>query len=226
MNSIKIEQLGLQKKNSHILNHINLELYAGQSYLLYGKNGAGKTSLLKCVAGLEKRYVGDISYQGEASLEHILSYLPDSYTLHDSILVGKYIQSFRLLLVSNGLFDEDRFHRTFDMFNINSFRNKKFGSLSKGMIKMVFITITLMKTSNFIVLDEPFEGLDIAMKKCLLELLIDEVTNGKLLIVSSHEVAEVYKKFDQLIGIKGGEITSILNREEILDYKELIHQIL
>lgn len=226
MNRIKIEELIFKKKSSLILNQINLELNAGRSYLLYGKNGAGKTSLLRCLTGLEKSFKGNISYNGEAPLDQLVTYLPDTFSLHDTIVVGTYIQSFRLLFESNDLFDEVRFQKTYDMFNINSFSDKNFGSLSKGMLKMVFITITMMKKSNFIVLDEPFEGLDIVMKKGLLELLIDEVSNGKLLIVSSHEVAEIYKQFDQLIGIKGGKITSILNREEVFTYEELIHQIL
>lgn len=226
MNRIKIENLIFEKKKSLILNEINLELNAGHSYLLYGKNGAGKTSLLRCLTGLEKSFKGSISYQGETSDDLNATYLPDTYSLHDTIVIGTYIESFRLLFESNGLFDVERFKRTYDLFNINSFRDKNFGSLSKGMIKMVFITITMMKKSSLIVLDEPFEGLDIVMKKGLLELLIDEVSKGKLLIVSSHEVAEIYKQFDQLIGIKGGKITSILNREEVFTYEELIHQIL
>ncbi len=226
MNEIIIDNVTLQKRNELILNDINIELKMGHSYLLYGKNGAGKTSLLRCLTGLEKSFKGNISYNGEASVDQNVTYLPDTYSLHDSIEIGAYIQSFRLLYESNGSFDAERFGKTYDMFNINSFRNKNFGSLSKGMIKMVFITITMMKKSKIIVLDEPFEGLDIVMKKVLLALLIDEVSNGKLLIVSSHEVAEVYKQFDQLIGIKGGKITSILNREEVFTYEELIHQIL
>lgn len=226
MNEIIIDIITLQKSNELILNDINIELKVGQSYLLYGKNGAGKTSLLRCLTGLEKSFKGNISYYGDALVDQNVTYLPDTYSLHDTIVIGSYIQSFRLLYESNGLFDAELFERTYDMFNINSFRDKNFGSLSKGMIKMVFITITLMKKSKLIVLDEPFEGLDIVIKKSLLELLIDEVSNRKLLIVSSHEVAEVYKQFDQLIGIKGGKITSILNREEVFTYEELIHQIL
>ena len=226
MNKIIIDNITLKKKNELILSDIYIELKMGHSYLLYGKNGAGKTSLLRCITGLEKGFKGEIYVNGEVHHEQLITYLPDSFNLHDSIVIGKYIQSFRILLESSGLFDEERFNQAYDMFNIKSFRDKNFGSLSKGMIKMFFITITLMKTSNLIVLDEPFEGLDITMKKSLLELLIDEITKGKLLIVSSHEVAEVYKKFDQLIGIKGGKITSILNKEEVFNYEELIHQIL
>lgn len=226
MNRINIENLIFEKKSNLILNQINLDLYAGQSYLLYGKNGAGKTSLLRCMTGLEKSFKGRINYSGESSLDQKVTYLPDTYSLHDTIVIGKYIQSFRLLFESNGLFDEDRFNKAYHMFSIPSFSDKNFGSLSKGMIKMVFISITMMKKSKFIVLDEPFEGLDIVMKKGLLELLIEEVSNGKLLIVSSHEVAELYKQFDHLIGIKEGKITSILNKEEVINYEELIHHIL
>lgn len=226
MNRINIVNLIFEKKGNLILNQIDLELNAGQSYLLFGKNGAGKTSLLRCMTGLEKSYKGSINYSDESSLDQKVTYLPDTYSLHDTIVIGKYIQSFRLLFEFNGLFDEVRFNKTYHMFNIHSFSDKNFGSLSKGMIKMVFITITMMKKSKFIVLDEPFEGLDIVMKKGLLELLIEEVSNGKLLIVSSHEVAEIYKQFEQLIGIKEGKITSIINRDEIFSYEELIHQLL
>lgn len=226
MNRIKIENLIFKKKSNLILNQIELDLNAGQSYLLYGKNGAGKTSLLRCLTGLEKSFNGSISYNDDASVDKNVTFLPDTYSLHDSIVIGKYIQSFRLLFESNGLFDEDRFNKAYQMFNIPSFSDKNFGSLSKGMIKKVFITITMMKKSKFNVLDEPFEGLDIVMKKGLLELLVEEVSNGKLLIVSSHEVAEIYKQFDHLIGIKEGKITSILNREEVFSYEELINQIL
>lgn len=226
MNHIKIDQLVLQKKRSLILNQINLGLNAGQSYLLYGKNGAGKTSLLRCVTGMESNYDGTISYDYNEPAIKIVTYLPDSYSLPDRIKVGKYIQSFKLLLESNDLFDDYLYQLATDSFSIDSFSDKKFGSLSKGMLKMVFITITMMKKSRVLILDEPFEGLDIAMKKVLLDILLNEVVNGKLLLVSSHEVAEIYTKFDQLIGIKGGEIISTSNRGEVADYKDLIHQII
>lgn len=225
MNEIIIDNITLQKKNELVLNGISIEFKMGQSYLLYGKNGAGKTSLLRCLTGLEKSYKGNIS-SNDTSVDKNITFLPDTYSLHDTIVVGTYIESFRLLFESNELFDDERFKKSYDLFNINSFRDKNFGSLSKGMTKMVFITITMMKKSNLIILDEPFEGLDIVMKKGLLELIMDEVSNGKLLIVSSHEIAEVYKQFDQLIGIKEGKITSILNRDEVSTYEELIHQIL
>tara|TARA_R100001143_G_scaffold63475_1_gene70815 strand:+ start:2175 stop:2855 length:681 start_codon:yes stop_codon:yes gene_type:complete len=226
MNKIIIDNITLQKGNELILNDIKIELRVGHSYLLYGKNGAGKTSLLRCLTGMEKSFKGNISSNGDDSVDQNITYLPDTYSLHDTIEIGAYIQSFRLLFEANGLFDAERFKRTHDMFNINSFLDKNFGSLSKGMIKMVFITITMMKKSNLIVLDEPFEGLDIAMKKGLLELLMDEVSRDKLLIVSSHEVAEIYKQFDQLLGIRGGKITSVLNKGEAFTYEELIQQIL
>lgn len=226
MNLIKIEQLVLKKKNSLILNQINLSLNAGQSYLLYGKNGAGKTSLLRCVTGMESSYNGQISYDYKEPAIRIVTYLPDSYSLSDRIQVGSYIHSFKLLLESNDLFDNYLYKLTCDSFNIDSYRDKNFGSLSKGMLKRVFITLTMMKKSRVLILDEPFEGLDIAMKKVLLDILLNEVVNGKLLLVSSHEVAEIYTSFDQLIGIKGGEIISTSNKGEISDYRDLIHQII
>lgn len=223
---IHIDNVTLQKNSVLILNNIQLELCSGHSYLLYGKNGAGKTSLMRCLVRMESEYQGEISIDPSENIAQIISFLPSTNILPDSLIVGDYLRSIRLLLDAKGLFDKELYEKTVAMFNIKSYQEKNFGSLSKGMAKMVFISITMMKKSDIIVLDEPFEGLDIAMKLELSELLMSEVKKGNLLLISSHEVAEIYKNFDQLIGIKGGGITSILNRENIVDYQEVINQIL
>lgn len=223
---IHIDNVNLQKNKELILKNIQFELCSGQSYLLYGKNGAGKTSLMRCLIGLETEYQGDISIDPLENITQIISFLPSTNILPDSLIVGDYLRSFRLLLDAKHLFDKELFEKTVAMFNIKSYQEKNFGSLSRGMSKMVFISITMMKKSDIIVLDEPFEGLDIAMKIELSELLMSEVKKGKLLLVSSHEVAEIYKNFDQLIGIRGGGITSILTSENIVDYQDVINQIL
>lgn len=223
---IHIDNVTLQKNSVLILNNIQLELCSGHSYLLYGKNGAGKTSLMRCLVRMESEYQGEISIDPSENIAQIISFLPSTNILPDSLIVGDYLRSIRLLLDAKGLFDKELYEKTVAMFNIKSYQEKNFGSLSKGMAKMVFISITMMKKSDIIVLDEPFEGLDIAMKLELSELLMSEVKKGNLLLISSHEVAEIYKNFDQLIGIKGGGITSILNSENIVDYQEVINQIL
>jgi len=218
--------MSLKKNKETILKDISLELSSGQSYLLYGKNGAGKTSLLRCMVGLDTNYQGDISLDSSDNIAQVTSFMSSTNKLPNSLIVGDYIRSFKLLYNSENLFDEELFEKVYEMFQIKSFQEKSFGNLSKGMSKMVFISITLMKKSDIIVLDEPFEALDITMKVSLLNLLMSEVKNGKLLLISSHEVAEIYKNFDHLIGIKKGSITSILQKDKIADYQEVINQIL
>jgi len=225
MNRLRVNNLSLKKGNEIILQKISLELTSGQSYLLYGKNGAGKTSLLRCLVGLETSSHGEVSLNPSVNITEITSFLPSTNKLPNSLNVGNYIRSFNDLFDSTGQFDKALFEKVYEMFQIKSFEDKKFGELSKGMAKMVFITISLMKKSDFIVLDEPFEALDITMKIALLQLLLAEVANGKMLLVSSHEIAETYKHFDHLIGIKKGLIASILQRDNITDYQELINQI-
>lgn len=225
MNRLRVNSISLRKDNDNILKDISLELKSGQSYLLYGKNGAGKTSLLKCIVGLDTGYQGDISLDPSGNIIEIISYLSCTNKLPVTLNVGDYIRSFKLLLESKNQFDQMLFEKAYSTFHIKSYQQKNFGSLSKGMLKMVFISITMMKKSDIIVLDEPFEGLDISMKLALLEILISEVKKGKLLIASSHEVAEIYKSFDQLIGIKKGRIASVLQNDNIADYQEVINQI-
>lgn len=226
MNRLRVNNLSLKKENDSILRDISLELSSGQSYLLYGKNGAGKTSLLRCLVSLETNYKGDITLDPSEKIMEVTSFLPSTNKLPNSLNVGDFIHSFKLLFESKDQFDKTLFENVYDMFQIKSFQEKSFGNLSNGMSKMVFITITLMKMSDIIVLDEPFEALDVTMKIALLDLLLLEVANGKMLLISSHEIAEIYQHFDHLIGMKKGRVTSILLGDEIADYQEVINQIL
>lgn len=228
MNRLKfiIEELFLQKKENKILEDISLEFHVGVSYLLYGRNGAGKSSLLKCLAGIEKNYKGNIygSCAGNnlPAMNVRKAYLPENIDIPNQIKVKDYIDSFIKIYTAQGRYDKDLHQLLNERFNINSFVDQYFGELSKGMQKLVLITIVLMSCSDLIVLDEPFEGLDLISKEELLNVLLQITANGCIVVLSSHEVARMNTKFDCLISMKEGRITNIRDKQKKPTYEEML----
>ena len=222
---IIVDNLSVSKNGTNILKNINLQLFEGKSYLLYGRNGAGKTTLIKTVVGLKEKYKGDVYLSLMNETELIISYLPEDVSISEYIKVKDYINSFIYLYEKVDVFNEHKYKHMYKILEINKCINKSFGSLSKGMKKMVLLCISLMKNSDALFLDEPFEGLDIIIKERLSKFLLSEVEKGKILLISSHEIAELYENFDYVIGMKAGAITVIADRESKREYQDLLTNI-
>lgn len=222
---IIVKNLSVSKNGADILKKINLQISEGKSYLLYGRNGAGKTTFIKSIVGLQENYQGDIQFNLKHSTSLRISYLPENVSIYENIKVKDYINSFIFLYKNMNLFNEDHYIKLCEIFEIKKYVNKTFGSLSKGMEKMVLLCISFMKESDALVLDEPFEGLDIVIKEKLSKFLFKEAEKGKILLLSSHEIAEVYDNFDYVIGMKAGRITVIAGKDIKRDYQDLLTQI-
>lgn len=222
---IIVNNLSVSINGAHILKKINLQFIEGKSYLLYGRNGAGKTTFIETIIGLQENKKGDIHFNLQHSKTFRISYLQEEMIISEHIIVKDYINSFILLYKNNRNFDRDKYIKLLEIFEIKKYINKKFGSLSKGMKKMIMICISFMKDSDALLLDEPFEGLDIVIKEKLSKFLLNEAKKGKILIISSHEIAEVFDRFDYVIGMKAGRVTVIADREIKRDYQDLLTHI-
>lgn len=219
-NKILVSNLSLIKKDQKILDDISLDLRVGKTYLIYGRNGAGKTSLFKCLLGLEKRFDGIINFpQGTKT------YLPEDEDIPDQILVGDYLKSFTEILKDEGRYLPKLHEFLSKKFKINTFSNKYFGEISKGMKKLIFITIALISNSELVVLDEPFEGLDIINKEILVEILTNKLKKDRIVLLSSHEIGGINKRFDYLISLKEGRITKFLDTNSKTTYKQILSYI-
>lgn len=222
---IIVNNLSVSINGAYILKKINLQFIEGKSYLLYGRNGAGKTTFIKSIVGLQENFQGDIHFKLKQSATLRISYLQENVSISEHIKVKDYINSFILLYKNMDLFNEGHYIKLSEIFEINKYINKTFGSLSKGMKKMVLLCISFMKESNALVLDEPFEGLDIVIKEKLSKFLLNEAKKGKILLISSHEIAEVFDRFDYVIGMKKGRITAIAGKDIKREYQDLLTQI-
>lgn len=222
---IIVSGINLSKKGSKILQNISFELKSGNSYLLYGKNGAGKSSLIRCLTGMEQGVDGEIKHQREVDFEIKKTILPEIIDVPGEISVDKYIESFVRIFRKQDRYKEG-FHKYLNKeLEIDSFRRKAFSELSKGMIKRVFISIALMAESDFLIFDEPFEGIDVLLKEKIIELLSDQAKREKIVFLSTHELSLIENRFDYYIGLKKGNISRIVSKKENLNYQQLLADI-
>ena len=178
---MKISNLRKMYGKQIILNNISVEASKGQIIGLVGNNGSGKTTLLKCISNLI------VDYQGEIELDGKLAFSIESPTFYDDLTVFTNLTLFSELAGSQKVSIEEALQQV----KLKDAKNKKFKQLSLGMKQKLSIARILLDNSDIILLDEPFNGLDILTKEQLKELMIMLRSRGKLLIVSSHILEEL-----------------------------------
>ncbi|MTI86968.1 MAG: ABC transporter ATP-binding protein [Balneolaceae bacterium] len=223
---VLVEDLSLKKGSKEILSKVSISFASGQTHLLYGRNGAGKSSLIKCLLGFERKFRGEIRFEQDGveirGGELKKTFLPELIDMPDQIKIKEYIHSYSMLLGDQGRFDEELFDSLCKKFEIDSYAAKKFGQLSKGMKKLILIALTLSSEPDLIILDEPLEGLDLISKEHLVEILMNESEKGRIVVVSSHEVASLQNRFDAMISLRDGKITKELKKGEMVEYEQLL----
>ncbi|MFY0698403.1 MAG: ABC transporter ATP-binding protein [Balneola sp.] len=222
---IEIQSLNLIIKEQAILNDITFEFKSGLSYLLLGRNGAGKSSLLNCILNLVKNFKGNINYEGFERSFPKCSLLPELLEVPDGIIAREYLDSFVELLKREKRFDIESYEKIKNQFEIQEFEKKSFKELSKGMKKQLYICLILAAQSELVVLDEPFEGLDLVSKEFLIDQLLNKIDNGTIVIASSHELAMIYDKFDYILCLKKGGISNIVSKSSLTSYEELLNSV-
>lgn len=161
--------------NKLVLDKISLELDKA-CILIIGKNGSGKTTLFKIIAGLIKKFKGDIDYKNEVSI-----------LLDDAALFLNKTGNENL----NYFLNHDEYEASLSWikkFNMENYYNNKVKTYSCGMKKKLMLVVALSKNRKLLVLDEPTNGLDIESIKLLKRYLIDIKKNKKILI-ASHDIS-------------------------------------
>ena len=198
--NIKISNLCFKydkKSKENTLSDINLDIKSGTINVLLGLNGSGKTTLLKLLAGLEKANEGTIEY-GEREINSIsikdrskiFAYVPQHSNVTADIPVFDYL-TFGTANTLN--FYESPKKEQFDLvdkiaerLNIKHLLKKNIGEISGGERQIVLIACALIQSTPVILLDEPTSALDIKNQHLVLSTLKEIISEGKTIILSSH----------------------------------------
>ena len=209
---------GLSKKigSKQILDDIQLTVPKGSIYGIIGANGAGKTTLIRHMVGAYRPNIGFVELEGERVYENALIkekivYIPDEFPLTFGNRIADIERLYRKLYPS---FNTERYQKLIKKFNQNELEN--FSSFSKGMKKQVLFILALSIQPEYLIMDEPFDGLDPQMRKVIWDTLIEDVTNREMTIfISSHHLYELDMMCDHIALLHDGKLIFEQNLEDL-----------
>ena len=186
------------------VNDLSFIAYPGEIYGLLGPNGAGKTTCLRAISTLIKPDEGDVFVDGYSVREDSyevrkrIGFLTSELKLEDHFSPNYLFNYFAKL---HGLNEEEtsvRKEELFKRFGIEEFREVKVADLSTGMKQKASIAISLVHDPDFIIFDEPTNGLDILTARSVTDYLVELRNQGKTVIVSTHILSVVEKICDRV----------------------------
>lgn len=192
-NILRIEKITKSYGKQKVLENISFTINESERICIYGKSGIGKTTLLRIIAGLEKADSGEITFAGKVSMvfqEDRLLENTDVYT--------------NLYCVLGSRFDKAEADMHLKEVGLEGAGNKLVSELSGGMKRRVAIVRCMMKSSEIILLDEPFKGLDTILKDNIIRYVV-KYLNGRAVIMVTHDISEAEKIQAEIIEIKNLE---------------------
>ncbi|MDD5510160.1 MAG: ATP-binding cassette domain-containing protein [Dehalococcoidales bacterium] len=174
---------------------------------LIGPNGAGKTTTIRMMMDIVKPDSGTVTILGEKLSEeskHRLGYLPEERGLYRKMTVMDSIVYLASLKGMDGHLAEQRANELLSETEMISHSKKRIEELSKGMGQIIQFIITIIHNPELIVMDEPFSGLDPVNTEILKKMLINLRSQGKAIILSTHQMNQVEELCDRILMIDGG----------------------
>ena len=213
MELVKCNNLCKKFDNKQILNNINLSISKGKIVGLLGKNGMGKTTLIKLINDLLTPTSGEILINGEKSginSKKIISYLPERTYLDKSMKVSQIITFF------------DEFYDNFNkekaiklLKDLDLDINSKVSKMSKGMQEKLQLILVMSREAKLYILDEPLGGVDPATRDYILDTILSNFSEEASVIISTHIISDIEKILDDVIFIDKGEIVLTSSADEL-----------
>ncbi len=208
---MKIEVKNVQKrfKKNIILDQVNVTFESGKIYGFVGRNGSGKTVLLKMICGFFTPTKGEILIDGVNIIKE-KSFPKDTRALIEN---PKFIpdlsglQNLKLLAKIQNKISEKEILETLEKVNLLKEKDKNFSEYSLGMKQKLGIAQVLMEDPKIIILDEPFNGIESETTKKLRDLLLEEKKRGKLILLATHIEEDLKTMVDELYEFNAGIVT-------------------
>ncbi|MCR4557292.1 MAG: ATP-binding cassette domain-containing protein [Saccharofermentans sp.] len=214
MSEIKIEDLSKSIKGALILDKVSITLTSGKIYGLRGKNGSGKTMLMRAMSGLLIPDTGSVIINGK-TLHKDISF-PESIgiLIENPSFLPQYtgFKNLKLLAGLTGNISDDEIRTALERVGLDPEDKRIYRKYSLGMKQKLGIANAIMGEPDIIILDEPINALDEESVKKIKKVLLEIRDKGKLIIIACHDREELEYLSDIIYEIKDG---SIVDRKEL-----------
>ncbi|MGV8936503.1 MAG: manganese/iron ABC transporter ATP-binding protein [Allorhizobium sp.] len=201
-------------RNGHTaLRDASFEIPKGTITALVGVNGAGKSTIFKAIMGFAPLAEGEITILGmparEALRKNLVAYVPQSeevdwnfpVLVEDVVMMGRYGHMNFLRIPARR--DKEMVDDALKRVGMQDYRKRQIGELSGGQRKRVFLARALAQEGQIILLDEPFTGVDVTTEEQIVALLKDLRAEGRVMLVSTHNLGSVPDFCDRTVFVKG-----------------------
>ena len=204
MELVECKNLCKEFDKKSIINDINLTVPKGKIIGLLGKNGMGKTSLIKLINDLLTPTSGEVLINGEKpgiNSKNVIAYLPERTYLDKSMKVSQILTFFNEFYDN---FNKDKAIKLLKDLDLDI--NSKVNKMSKGMQEKLQLILVMSREAELYILDEPLGGVDPATRDYILDTILSNFREGASVIISTHLISGIERILDEVIFIDKGKI--------------------
>ena len=204
MELVKCNNLCKSFDNKIILKDVNLSIQKGRIVGLLGKNGMGKTTLIKLINDLLTPTSGEVLINSETpnvNSKRVISYLPERTYLDKSMKVSQIITFFEEFYDN---FNKEKAIKLLKDLDLDI--NEKINKMSKGMQEKLQLILVMSRKAELYILDEPLGGVDPATRDYILDTILSNFSEGASVIISTHIISDIERILDDVIFIDKGKI--------------------
>ena len=205
---IKITHLSKNIKKAVILDDVNMELESGRIYGLKGKNGSGKTMLMRAICGLITPTNGTVEIDGKILGKDIS--FPESIgvLIENPSFISNYtgMKNLQVLASIQKRIGDEEIRNTLELVGLDPDDKRTFKKYSLGMKQRLGIAEAIMERPDIVILDEPINALDETGAAMIREILHNLRNEGKLIILACHDTEELNFLADEIYEIAEGKI--------------------
>jgi ABC-2 type transport system ATP-binding protein len=218
---VRVQDLTKRFGKVTAVDHLTFDVEAGESVALWGENGAGKTTALRCLLGVIP-FEGTVELGGYSSTNegkaarHLMGFVPQEISFHDDMTVRETLIFYARLRKTTT--ETEHSAGLLQRLGLASYIDKEVRDLSGGMKQRLALMIALLSDPPLLILDEPTANLDVRAREGFLSLLNELKELGKTLIFSSHRLEEVAALAERVLVMEAGKLVSQCTPLELGNY--------